>query len=766
MAAAPPQDFVCIITQRLMEDAVVDPEGNSYDKAAIEEWLAMNSTSPVTRNPLRPNQLAPNRVLRNMIAQWKADHLEAAEATGGAPRAGYTSPRPVPLEAPTLPPVQNVTMTATQVGTSLKVSLQPPAGRRGDEARRGPASVVCSIDISGSMAATTSVKDANGKEESNGLTQLDLVKHAVRTIIHCLDDTDYLALVKYNDGASIALPLTQMTGANKKKALEVLDNFASGSLTNIWDGLYKAMECLRTASTTPPNPCVMLFTDGQPTVTPPRGHLEMLKRYRDEHSVLPGVVHTYGFGYSLDTKLLEDLATEGGGAYNFIPDASLVGTIFVNSLSNHLARCGDNVVLKVEDATGFLAEEGAVVGGVEHIAASWGKCVQLRSVHYGQRRDVVFTLKDSAPVDPAQVLTASYRNFENGENVDVALAPSELAEDAEATEVEANRLRLAAADAIRDICVSMKAGQHGEAKAGLARIVAEIHASPAKDFVRVKDLCVDLEGQVGEAVVPAAYEKWGKHYLPSLRMAHLCQVANNFKDPGVQHYGGKLFEKVRDKCDDVFVKLPPPKPTGRTPTHARGAAARPVNMANYYNRGGGCFSGHSKVILPGGATKCVREVAPGDAVMTRGGAFAAVRCVVRTAVDGPLQMVCLPSGVRLTPYHPIYQAEEQRWAFPCEVGKPQAVTAADLGEAFIYDFVLAEGHTVMVDGVPCVTLGHGLTEDDVVAHEYFGTQRVVDDLATLPGWAEGTVTLAANGRSFVRDPATNLVAGLAGSAAP
>ncbi len=29
-----------------------------------------------------------------------------------------------------------------------------------------------------------------------------------------------------------------------------------------------------------------------------------------------------------------------------------------------------------------------------------------------------------------------------------------------------------------------------------------------------------------------------------------------FKDPGVQHYGGKLFNNIRDKADEIFVKLP------------------------------------------------------------------------------------------------------------------------------------------------------------------------------------------------------------------
>lgn len=45
----------------------------------------------------------------------------------------------------------------------------------------------------------------------------------------------------------------------------------------------------------------------------------------------------FGYGYSLDTKLLAALTELGGGCYGFIPDCSMIGTIFVNYLSHTLA---------------------------------------------------------------------------------------------------------------------------------------------------------------------------------------------------------------------------------------------------------------------------------------------------------------------------------------------------------------------------------------------------------------------------------------------
>ena len=55
----------CPITLEVMQDPVVDHEGNSYERSAIEQWLTTHDTSPVTRNPLSRQHLVPNRALRD-----------------------------------------------------------------------------------------------------------------------------------------------------------------------------------------------------------------------------------------------------------------------------------------------------------------------------------------------------------------------------------------------------------------------------------------------------------------------------------------------------------------------------------------------------------------------------------------------------------------------------------------------------------------------------------------------------------------------------
>jgi len=46
-----------------MRDPVVDPEGNTYERSAIENWLSRSQTSPITRSFLTVAMLNPNRAL-------------------------------------------------------------------------------------------------------------------------------------------------------------------------------------------------------------------------------------------------------------------------------------------------------------------------------------------------------------------------------------------------------------------------------------------------------------------------------------------------------------------------------------------------------------------------------------------------------------------------------------------------------------------------------------------------------------------------------
>merc|ERR1712232_240029 len=75
----------------------------------------------------------------------------------------------------------------------------------------------------------------------------------------------------------------------------------------------------------------------------------------------------------------------------------------------------------------------------------------------------------------------------------------------------------------------------------------------------------------------------------------------------------------------------------------------------------------------------------------------------------------------------------------------------------VYNFVLETDCVVPLGPYEAITLGHGISDDPVAKHAYFGTTKVVQDLQLMHGWKEGRVHLGTNpGR---RDPTTGQVNG-------
>ena len=57
----------CPITMELFHDPVLAPDGNTYERQAIEQWIRSHGTNPMTLEPLSIEQLCPNRVIKQLV---------------------------------------------------------------------------------------------------------------------------------------------------------------------------------------------------------------------------------------------------------------------------------------------------------------------------------------------------------------------------------------------------------------------------------------------------------------------------------------------------------------------------------------------------------------------------------------------------------------------------------------------------------------------------------------------------------------------------
>lgn len=147
------------------------------------------------------------------------------------------------------------------------------------------------------------------------------------------------------------------------------------------------------------------------------------------------------------------------------------------------------------------------------------------------------------------------------------------------------------------------------------------------------------------------------------------------------------------------------------------------------------------------------HIKKGDLVLTADGTYAKVQCLVETVVDDkasqkPFELIKV-GQLRVTPYHPVKVG--QNWQFPIQIANNNEMAANDhchYTTAYsVYNLVLESGQrhkAVLMDGVETITLGHGITNDIILQHDYFGTDNVINDLSTLcggVGWNDGHVVL-------------------------
>ena len=66
-----PDAYYCPITLGLIHVPVIDPEGYTYERVAIENWIRCNGASPVTRQPIAIEDLYPNRTLAALMDEEK-----------------------------------------------------------------------------------------------------------------------------------------------------------------------------------------------------------------------------------------------------------------------------------------------------------------------------------------------------------------------------------------------------------------------------------------------------------------------------------------------------------------------------------------------------------------------------------------------------------------------------------------------------------------------------------------------------------------------
>ena len=721
----------CPITQDFMHDPVMATDGQTYERAAIEQWFQTHNTSPYSGAILTSKVLTPNWAIKQMMEAY-TNPLGAASAASAA----STISKP----ATSMPDITVIQKIFTSDDDKTYLGIELVCGLLSEVAvNRKPVIIIGVIDISGSMGERATPYNPDG--ENDGFSRLDLVKHSIATIQKSLQPGDKLAIIAFSSEARLVLDITEVS-TNDRLITSRIDTLAPTGSTNIWAGLKMAIDLANRQDNANNNTSIMLLTDGVANISPPRGVLSTFETY---FKTMQGKfsIHTFAYGYDVDSALVSQIAAMSQGVFGYIPDGTMVGTVFINTMSAVLSTVYNDVMIELKR---------------QRTDASKLEKIYLGAIQYGQPRTILI------PYESANGVPEYFNLFYNHSfhSIEQCSSAKKIASPLSDNHI----INMIVKDELSkfllycSLLTNYTSDVVSRLEAFISRFVS--YSSDENPFIRdvITDCCDEdpNKGQIGKAIANQKwFSKWGQHYMKSITSAYRQEWCLNFKDLSPQHFTNSTFESFREKIETIFLGLPPPASSITSITYAATsyqgiASAAPVAAPtyasiphSYYNMGGGCFTGNWNVILANGIPKNVKDIIPGDVVISNdsptGGAT--ITHIIRLRLNKPVLM-CSPNGlVGITPYHPFWKTNPNLlcdWEFPMKNLSTYSLYI-NAGE-YMYDFIIDLGYSIELEGgYNVAALGHGCQDSDIISHEYFGTQRIIDDLKDYEDWSTGYITL-------------------------
>lgn len=351
----------CPITQDFMHDPVMAADGQTYERDAIVQWFQHHNTSPYSGAILTSKVLTSNWAIKQMMESYSNLPTSSAASTASAISKAATPMQEIKV-------IQKI-FTSDDDKKYLGIELM--TGLPSEVAvSRKPVIIIGVIDVSGSMGERATPYNPDG--ENDGFSRLDLVKHSIATIQKSLQQGDQLAIIAFSSEARLVLDITEVS-TNDRLITARINTLVPNGSTNIWAGLKMAIDLANRQDNKTNNTSIMLLTDGVANINPPRGVLSTFETYF-KPMLGKFSIHTFAYGYEVDSSLVSQIAAMSQGVFGYIPDGTMVGTVFINTMSAILSTVYNDVMIELKR---------------QRTDASKLEKIYLGSIQYGQPRTII-----------------------------------------------------------------------------------------------------------------------------------------------------------------------------------------------------------------------------------------------------------------------------------------------------------------------------------------------------------------------------------------
>lgn len=752
------QSLTCSITGEVMKDPVQGNDGNTYERSAIVEWLLNHQTSPITREPMTISNLKVNTNIRYLCDKYHAQTNDKTKhSLAQASKSLYDKIKLTHSLS------RNSDKTKALVSFTIDETSVPK------DTAYLPQDIVLVIDHSGSMHQAIEAKDAGGNAVENGFSVQDIVNHSAKTIAQTIDKNSRLAIIIFDHGVDVLFELQPMIEINKTKINTLINTIRPCGQTNIYGALEKAIDILDKREDKSRNGSILMLTDGVPNVSPARGIVETLKRLRISKN-FSAPIYTFGFGYTLEKDLLYNISKIANGGHGHIPDGSMIATVFCNFIATILTTMVVNLQFHIKTSD---RSKVTISGDFEenYDAATNITTYDIGTLQYQQSRDILINLPE-CPDNGTFFYTykigdTSYKSEEY---------PLTTLEEVSTMSANNNftyhEMRFLTIQTLRTIIKQKYLNDSTNALLLLETLKTTLTANNSNgmndNITKLMETIFGNTNTIGQVKLcienDEYYRKWGVYYLDQFTRSLNQQMKPNFKDVACD-FGGSCFNEIVNHASDIFDSIPPPTPsivsksnTSLYRSLGTASLGRVIDMSVYNNPNGGCFTGDSRMLLSNGGVKLVKDLTKGDKVLSLADPYsinsglkeAKIVCILKMITNGRVTMVTTDKGLKITPWHPIIS--HGVWSFPANLYEANEESCDEL-----YAILLDNYFTFNLNGSWVIGIGHNYNVG-ILAHNYFGTNNIVNDLASQIGWSTGLVTI--NSSQFVRDYISHTIIGI------
>ena len=883
MMTAQYPEFACPIGHKVMHDPVMTPNGQTYDRGAIVQWIQRKggqASDPMLGGEanITVEKLVPNHALRNTI-EAALRSLRSGYSYGGGGRGG--SKRSAADGAAEKEDDRSTKQRCDRQST-LESNLPYRKAVLGEDGQLyvcmqsndtvGGIDFWFVVDVSGSMkfhvkpAPTTNSAGSSGASGESGAKwrRIDMIdamlQAAFKTIGHTLGGFNTpmnhrAGLVQFATNATLLSPLQAMTADNvkglQKKADDIRVPGNGKNTTNVYAGLQTALAQIE--DKLPPRQrqiVIILLTDGE--VNEPEKAPDVVNNeWATLKTMFPraterATVHVVAVGREPNPRYCLDLAEETGGNLYFMPGPNMIGSVSQRLIARLLTTTMTHVVVGGVDIGQLCrGQRRHVILPPGSFRVDESKTHAFIRVRYGTSLDtdlsflkcrnhlgddtnpveLAFALTDDCLVEPTEKPKGSSGAVSKDSSVlceQRALRfRDELLQFLRTTVIQNTEKKMNRRYnwiAVVQHCLVLDPNAQHELRALGDRYADTVHCSLGKALLQDIGVVSTDDGERGGgelllALDPQHFTEWGRLYLPAYVTALLTESPINTLDPSSLHYlrtrTCATFQTISAHAQIQFlstdIDLDRAEPKRRVHNMSvRGGTPSPPAMsfrsvrvggavassgsgsssqiaspypsmrmtsvgASGYEHDGPCFAGQCKVLvldptnsLP--SMKRLDGVKRGDQISAPG-CWATVQYVLKTICpSGKHSLVRLgdsKSPLYVTSTHPVRTKKGGSWDFPKDLGTP-IVTECEA----VYSLLLVDNTnekvvvpSCFIEGVECIGLNHGITDDPVATHSFFGTNKVGDALSRLD--PDGTGLVVLDGPHCVqRDPETGWVCGL------